>query len=197
MDILYYSNFCQHSKKVIDYIAKSGLIEKIHAICIDKRSTDHTGQVFVTLENGKKIMLPPNVHSVPVLLLGKQNYSAVLGNDILDYFKPQVNEETETAQQYNGEPIGVPLSQSSAGVAIISEKFTPYDLLPDDLSAKSMSQKRPMHNYVSADHHNYKIPTPPDTYRPDKVDSSVSIDTLTEQRNSDINAGKQANPFGF
>ena len=198
MDILYYSNLCQHSKAIVEYIAKRGLIEKIHAICIDKRSIDSTGQIFVTLENGKKIMLPPNVHSVPALLIVKQNYSTIFGKDIIEYFKPFVKEkEEEIEQTTGGEPVGVPLSQSSAGVAIMSEQYTLYDLSPDDLSAKSMSQKRPMYNYVSADHQNYKIPTPPDTYKPDKVDGSISIETLTQQRNSDLNANQPATPFGF
>lgn len=198
MDILYYSNLCKHSKPIIDYIAKHCLIEKIHAICIDKRSIDATGQVFVTLETGKKIMLPPNVHSVPALLIVKQNYSALFGKDILEYFKPFVKEaETVVQQMTGGEPVGVPLTQSSAGVAIMSEQYTLYDLSPDDLSAKSMSQKRPMYNYVSADHHNYKIPTPPDTYKPDKVDGSISVESLTEQRNSDLHSNKSATPFGF
>jgi len=29
MDILYYSNYCQNSKKVLQFITKNGLVEKI------------------------------------------------------------------------------------------------------------------------------------------------------------------------
>jgi glutaredoxin-related protein len=198
MDILYYSNHCPNSQKVIQYIAKFGLIDKINAICIDKRSVDNvSGQVFVQLENGKKIMLPPNVHSVPALLVVKNNYSAIFGQDIIRYFEPIAREKLEQAHQDNGEPIGMSLACSSAGVAIMSEQYTLYDLSPDDLSAKSRSEKRPMYNYVSASHQPYKIPTPPDTYRPDKIGESVSIETLTQKRNNDINTGGPATPFGF
>lgn len=198
MDILYYSNHCPNSQKVIQYIAKFGLIDKINAICIDKRSIDNvSGQVFVQMENGKKIMLPPNVHSVPSLLIVKNNYSCIFGQDIIKYFEPVAREKIEQAHHLNGEPIGVSLAQSSAGVAIISEQYTFYDLSPDDLSAKSRSEKRPMYNYVSATHEPYKIPTPPDTYRPDKIGESVSIETLTQKRNTDINPSGHATPFGF
>ena len=198
MDILYYSNHCPNSQKVIQYIAKFGLIDKINAICIDKRSIDNvSGQVFVQLENGKKIMLPPNVHSVPALLVVKNNYSAIFGQDIIRYFEPVARDKLEQAHQHNGEPIGMSLAPSSAGVAIMSEQYTLYDLSPDDLSAKSRSEKRPMYNYVSASHQPYKIPTPPDTYRPDKIGESVSIETLTQKRNNDINTGGPATPFGF
>jgi len=198
MDILYYSNHCKNSQKVIQFVAKFGLIDKINAICIDKRSIDNnTGQIFVQLENGKKIMLPPNVHSVPALLIVKNNYSAIFGQDVIKYFEPAAKERISEAHQMNGEPLGVSLAPSSSGVSIMSEQYTFYDLSPDDLSAKSRSEKRPMYNYVSASHQPYKIPTPPDTYRPDKIGESVSIETLTQKRNNDINPNTQATPFGF
>ena len=197
MDILYYSNDCPYSQKVIKYIAKNGLIDKINALCIDKRTIDKTtGQIFIRLENGKQVMLPPNIHGVPALLIVKNNYSSIFGQDIINYFEPHVKGKTEEAHQSNGEPIGVSLAPSSAGVAIMSEQYTMYDLSPDDLSAKSRSEKRPMYNYVSASHQPYKIPTPPDTYRPDKIGDSVSIETLTQKRNSDISTGPTT-PFGF
>lgn len=197
MDVLYYSNDCPNSQKVIKYIAKNSLIDKINAICIDKRTVDKiTGEIYVRLENGKLVMLPPNIHSVPALLMVKNNYSSIFGQDIINYFEPLVKEKTEEAYQYNGEPLGVSLAPSSAGVSIMSEQYTMYDLSPDDLSAKSRSEKRPMYNYVSATHQPYKIPTPPDTYRPDKIGESVSIETLTQKRNSDINTGPST-PFGF
>ena len=36
--ILYYSNFCEHSKKLLQTISKSDISKDIHFICIDKRS---------------------------------------------------------------------------------------------------------------------------------------------------------------
>lgn len=199
MDILYYSNHCPHSQKIIHFISRAGLIDKMNAICIDKRTVDpNSGQIYISLENGKKIMLPPNVQSVPALLIGKQNYRTVFGKDIMAYFEPLTKEKTNEAQQHQGEPIGISLAASSAGVAIHSEQYTLYDLSPDDLSAKSTSTKRPMYQYVSAQSHEpFQIPTPPDTYRPDKLDSSLTIETLEQKRNTEVSAGQQTTPFGF
>ena len=181
MDILYYSNHCPHSQKIIHFISRAGLIDKLNAICIDKRTVDpNSGQIYISLENGKKIMLPPNIQSVPALLIVKQNYRSLFGKDIMTYFEPLVKEKTTQAQQQQGEPIGISLAASSAGVAIHSEQYTLYDLSPDDLSAKSTSNKRPMYQYVSAQSHQpFQIPTPPDTYRPDKVLSLIHISEPT------------------
>jgi hypothetical protein len=199
MDILYYSNHCPHSQKIIHFISRAGLIDKLNAICIDKRTVDpNSGQIYISLENGKKIMLPPNIQSVPALLIVKQNYRSLFGKDIMTYFEPLVKEKTTQAQQQQGEPIGISLAASSAGVAIHSEQYTLYDLSPDDLSAKSTSNKRPMYQYVSAQSHQpFQIPTPPDTYRPDKVDSSLTVEALQQKRNTEVSSGTQATPFGF
>ena len=199
MDILYYSNHCPHSQKVIHFISRAGLIDSLNAICIDKRTVDpNTGQIFIQLENGKKIMLPPNIQSVPALLVVKDNYRALFGQNILAYFEPFVKEKTVKAHQMNGEPVGVSLAQSSAGVTIHSEQYTLYDLSPEDLSAKSTSEKRPMYQYVSAQsHQSFQIPTPPDTYRPDKVGSEVTLETIEKKRNSEVSGGGPATPFGF
>lgn len=200
MDILYYSNHCPHSQKVIHFISRqSGLLDKLNAICVDRRKVDpNTGQTSIQLENGKHILLPPNVHSVPCLLVVKNNYRALFGKDIISYFEPTVNEANSIAQKNNGEPIGTALVPSSAGVSIMSEQYTLYDLSPDDLSAKSQSTKRPMYNYVSATNHQpYSIPTPPDTYRPDKVDPSLTLESLEQKRNFEVSNGAPSTPFGF
>ena len=70
MDILYYSNYCKHSQSVIQTLVKSNLTDKISFICIDKRKRDETsGNIVIILENGDRVMMPPNIHSVPSLLL--------------------------------------------------------------------------------------------------------------------------------
>ena len=40
MDILYYSNYCTHSQKVLQTLVKGNLSDKVSFICIDKRQID-------------------------------------------------------------------------------------------------------------------------------------------------------------
>jgi hypothetical protein len=182
MDILYYSNYCKNSQKILQFFVKNDLTDQVNFICIDKRKQDPTtGQIHVFLDNGTQILLPPNVHSVPSLLLVKQSYSVMMGDAIMTKYQ----KKTENTMDGYGEPIGVSLDSVSIGT-ISSEQYTSYSASPEELSTKGNSQNRPLYNYVSANENGISIPTPPDTYRPDKVSQNVTIDTLQQKRNEDI-----------
>jgi hypothetical protein len=188
MDILYYSNYCKHSQRILQTLVKNNLGEKISFICIDKRSQDpKNGQTYIHLESGGKVIFPPNVHSVPTLLLIKDKYRAVLGDEILQHFHKDMKQMYSQAQPM-GEPSGFHISSFSGGNGITSEKFTNYNLSPDDLSAKSNSINRPLYNYVSVKDDTVFINTPPDNYTPDKVSSNVTVDKLQQQRMDELGA---------
>jgi hypothetical protein len=188
MDILYYSNYCVHSKKILQYLAKESLTNQLNCICIDKRTRDtKTGQIYIILENGKQLMMPPNVHSGPAMLLVKENFRVILGEEIIQYLQPKVKKQTAIATQNQGEPMGYMLNQSNNGMSIVSEQFTYYNMSPEELSAKGKGAGRQMYNYVSANDETYTIPTPPDNYRPDKLSGDVTLDSLQNQRNEEIN----------
>jgi len=187
MDILYYSNFCKHSQKLVQTLVKANMSDKISFICIDKRTKDpKTNQIYLILENGSKVIMPPNIHSVPALLLVNQKYRVVLGDEIMQHYHPQLKSKNERATNYNGEPMGFFLGSSSGGSNIMSEQYTLYNMTPEELSAKGKGGNRQMYNYVSAGDDIQFINTPADTYRPDKVSNSITIDTLQQQRMDEI-----------
>ena len=185
MDILYYSNYCTHSQNIIRYLAKNDLRNKISFICIDKRTRDPTNnQLYIILENGTRVILPPNIHSVPALLLVRENYRVVLGDDIMLYYEPYTEEQKTVATKQNGEPMAFSLNGASASVT--SEQFTLYNLTPEELSSKGVGGRRQMYNYVSASQDVLLIQTPPDNYRPDKVSNSITVETIQTQRNDEL-----------
>jgi hypothetical protein len=173
---------------VVKILSKEGFGDKISFICIDKRVRDpKTNQPFILLENGTKVMMPPNLHSVPALLLVKQNYRFLLGDDIIKHYHSDILTKKNNATNYNGEPAGFSLASFSGTAAtnnVVSEQYTMYNMTADELSAKGHSQNRPLYNYVSAADEILSINTPPDNYRPDKV--NVTIDTLQQQRMDEI-----------
>jgi hypothetical protein len=194
MDILYYSNFCKHSQKVIQFLVKAGFSEKLSFICIDKRVRDpKTNQIVIVMENGKQVMMPPNIHSVPALLVASKKYQLVLGDEIISHYQPSANEMMQTATQFNGEPQAFQLTPSNNGMSIVSEQYTFYSMTPEELSAKGKGGMRQMHNYVAATQDILTINTPPDTYRPDKIASGVTLDTLQQKRNEEVSQADRAN----
>jgi hypothetical protein len=194
MNILYYSNYCKHSKAILDYLVKNDLIESLNCICIDQRKVDQQqGQIHIMLENGNTVLLPPNVYSVPSLLLVKENYKCVVGNEIKNVYKAKVLENNDLAFQGNGEPLSFSLGSKD----IQSEQFTFYNSTTEDLSAKGSGGMRPLYHYVPADG-NMSIPTPPDTYKSNKVGNDVTVDTLQQKRSDEMNknmVGINQTPF--
>jgi len=183
MDILYYSQYCKHSQKILQFFTKNNLADQVNFICIDKRKQNpQTGQIFIILENGTQILLPPNIHSVPALLLVKQNYSVVLGDAIMERYKSKISSQNMEATMGQGEPVGYTLSSGY----VVSEQYTNYSLTPTELSAKGNGNGRSMFNYVAANTNGPSIQTPPDTYRPDKLSQDVTVDSLQQIRNEEI-----------
>ena len=191
MDILYYSNYCKHCQRLVQTLVKGNLSNKISFVCIDKRVRDpKNNQQYIVLENGSKVVMPPNIHSVPALLLIKQNYRLLMGDEIMQHLHPQIKQLNEVATNYNGEPISYTLGGSSGGSNIMSEQYTFYNMTPDELSAKGKGTNRQMYNYVSASDDIKLINTPPDNYRPDKLSNNVTIESLQQQRLNEIETNK-------
>ena len=193
MDTLYYSNYCKHSQRILQFLVKGNLVDKINFMCIDKREqNDKNNQIYIILEDGKRVVMPPNIQSVPSLLLVQQKYKVILGDDIIQYYQVSANTDTKKQQlMQQVEPIGTSLMQSSGGMNIISEQYTNYDLTPDELSAQGNSGRRQLYNYVSAYEEVHAIQTPPDTYQPDKIDKEVTVNTLQQRRTNEIGSNNQ------
>ena len=59
--ILYYSNYCENCKTLLQKISKSKVKEDMHFICIDKRVQKSNGATYIVLENTQEIILPPTI----------------------------------------------------------------------------------------------------------------------------------------
>jgi hypothetical protein len=197
MDVLYYSNNCKHSQKLLAHLAKIGVLEKYNFICIDRRSVDpNTRQVSITLDRGVKASLPPNVSRVPTLLLVNQKFTAIIGDEIYNYVNANVKKDqdpTNLAVENGGEPIGYILSPSSGGVNIISETYTMYNAPPEELSAKGTGGTRQMHNYVSVSRDHASIQTPQDQSSGKQTEFGSSKEPGQGQRGMFPNANPDPN----
>ena len=200
--ILYYSNFCEPSKKLLQTVSKIGVAKDIHFICIDKRVKDSNGKVFIVLQNEQKIIMPENVTRVPALLLLNQNYKVIYGDDIYKHLKPQTQQLVQQATKNNMEPNNFQDSFSSfsgfgggfGGGGIVSDNYSFLDQDDTDLSVKGNGGLRQMHNYVSLnDNGNLSMHLPQDDhdYKSDKLkEGEMSIEALQRKREQELSAFK-------
>jgi len=149
--ILYYSKYCEVSKKYLQMLSKSSSQQDIHFICIDKRVKESNNKTYIILENGQKIILPENVTRVPALLLLTKGYQVLYGEQILEYLKPKQEVEVRKATQNNMEPMAFSFGGGGGGAgfsSIVSDQYSFLDQAPEDLEAKGNGGMRQMHNYV-------------------------------------------------
>jgi hypothetical protein len=194
--ILYYSNFCQHSKSLLQTFGKSPLSKNVHFICIDKRVKDPSGKTHIVLENGQKIILPENVTKVPALLLLNDNYRVLYGESILQHFKPMQEVTIKQATFNNIEPMAFSFGGGGGGSAsgfgaVVSDQYSFLDMNDEDLSAKGNGGMRQMHNYVDLNYSD-KISTPTDdvNYKgSNKLPQDLTIEQLQQQRENELGKG--------
>ena len=146
--ILYYSKYCEVSKKYLQLLSKSEFQKDIHFICIDKRLKDTNNKTYIILENGQKIILPENVTKVPALLLLNQGYQVLYGEQILEHLKPKQRQEIKQATQNNMEPMAFSLGGGGSFGDVISDQYSFLDQGEEDLKTTGNGGMRQMHNYV-------------------------------------------------
>lgn len=183
--ILYYSNFCEHSKKLLQSLSKTQVSKEIHFICIDKRERDKSGKINIVLENGQKIVMPENVTKVPALLLLSQGYQVLYGDNIYNYMKPKQEVVTRQATNNNMEPMA--FSLGGGGFGIVSDNYSFLDMDSEELNTKGNGGMRQMHNYVPLNHSDI-ITTPKDDYdyKQDKISGDLTIEKLQQQREQEL-----------
>lgn len=193
--ILYYSNFCEKSKKILQTLAKSNIKEELHYLCIDKRVKGTTGSWYIVLENGEKIIMPPQVNRVPALLLMKQGHQVLYGDQILAHLQPRDTAINMVATNNNGEPSPFSLNDDCiGGYGVASDSFSYWDQSSEDLSAKGNGGMRQLYNYATIDS-DIRIDAPKEDYTPDKI-GSVSLENLQQKRNTDIQINMSAQAKG-
>lgn len=189
--ILYYSNYCENSKGLLQTISKWGNVQKeMHFINIDKRVKKSNGATYIVLENGQEILLPPTITKVPALLLLNQGHHVLFGKDIIKHLEPKQAVHQNVATKNNGEPLAFSIGGGGGGGAcfgVASDNYSFLDQDADSLAAKGDGGMRQQHHYATLDF-NGQIETPPDTYTPDTIgNGNVTMETMQQERNKDMN----------
>lgn len=151
--ILYYSNYCKSSSKVLQLLSKYDMRSQIHFICIDGR-VNKNGNTYAVLPNGQEMLIPNNMTAVPALIILNQQYKIIYGvNDIINFFQRGIEQQVNEATKNNNVPISTSVDDGYSafggfGTGIVSDHFSFLDQDDNELSAKGDGGLRQMHNYA-------------------------------------------------
>jgi hypothetical protein len=186
--ILYYSNYCEHSKKLLQTLSKVNVSNDIHFICVDKRTKDENGKMFIILESGQKIIMPENVNRVPALLLLTQGYQVLYGESILQHLKPQRETAIRKATQNNLEPLAFSFGNGGGGFGdIVSDNYSFLDQDSDSMLASGNGGTRQMHNYVDLNYSDNISAIEEQEYKnSNRISKDLTIEKLQQQREAEF-----------
>lgn len=205
--ILYYSNYCKSSSKVLQILSKYDMSNKVHFICIDGR-INKNGETYAVLQNGQEILIPKNITAVPALLLLNQQYLVIYGvSEILNYFQKGMDQQIREATKNNTVPMTKGQSQSQSqqqsqdrdydgfggfftSSGVVSDNFSFLDQDEVELTAKGNGGLRQMHHYAKPDDdilfggHDSNSTTSGNRMKDD--DASSLVNRYKEERDKDI-----------
>jgi hypothetical protein len=184
-NIIFYSNYCENSKKVLTELSKTQMKEELYYICIDKRTKHPNGAIYIILENGQEIMMPPAVTAVPCLLMINEGHKTIMGEEIIQYFQPKQDQLNNAATLNNGDPLAFSFGSLNTGVS--SDNYSFWDMSSDDLSAKGSGGLRQMYNYATPEYAN-EIDTPEDKAVANTIGKEgMTMDKIMAKRDEDVN----------
>lgn len=163
--ILYYSKYCENCKKLLKIMGRSSLSKEIHFLSIDKR-IKKKNKTYILLEDGKEILLPVIINKVPAVLLLHNGNKILFGDEILNFFRNQLDEEKRIAVKNTGEPSSFSFLGEMANT--MSDKYSYLDQSSDEMGVKGSGGLRQMHNFRKIDEF-VKIDTPPEDYIKEKM----------------------------
>jgi hypothetical protein len=176
---LYFSKYCKHSSKLLEDLNQLGMGKKFNYISIDKRVVKQN-VTYILNPDGTSFPLPPMINRVPVLLL-KPNHEILVGDQILEYVKPQIKNINEEKTMLFNEPNPY-MFKGAGGIGVVSDEFSFLDSSVSELSAQGNGGMRQMYNYVALDSKpdSMSIPT---QFDPDKQPKlSMTLEQLENQR---------------
>ena len=184
--IFYYSTFCKNCDKIIQILSRSSIKNNIHFISIDKRVVNNDGKITIILDNGDNVLLPESVKKVPAMLLLHNGNRILFGDEIINFFRDDIDRERKNSTNNNGEPLAYSFT-GEMGTSM-SDNYSYLDQSSDELGVKGTGGLRQMHSFVTLQD-KIMIDTPPEDYVKEKLDENA-LKQYQESRNSVVQPAK-------
>ena len=133
------------------------------------------------MDNGKELLMPNTLTKVPgLLLLNRRSNQILYGDGIMNFLRPQMNNERGINRNNPRQTIEQNTFSFSEGTAM-SDHFSYLDQNSNSLAAKrDDGGLRQMHNF-SGLNDTHTIRTPPEDYVSEKLEN-INFDDLQERK---------------
>jgi hypothetical protein len=180
--IIYYSKYCEHSNKLLKILSKTdGIKDKIHFLPIDRRKVKGDDRTYVVLDNGQEILMPDVIKQVPALLLLHYGNRTLFGEEIVKFYRPQIDKERKKATNNNGEPTSFSMNENGT---LMSDNYSYLDQSSDEMGVKGDGGLRQMHSFTKITEC-HTIDTPPEDYVKERMGENA-LKEYQENRNKNI-----------
>jgi len=182
--VLYYSKYCDNCKKLIHKVGRDKIKNDIHFLCIDKRKKIEN-KTYIVLNDGKELLMPPEIQEVPAFLLLNRGNRIIYGNEINSLIDPMLENSKRKDTRNNMEPLAFSLYEMGT---CLSDNYSYLDQNPDDLSTKGSGGLRQMHSFANCDYKD-EIETPPENFSSNKIKStnvSKLLSKMQEERSKEF-----------
>ena len=179
--ILFYSNFCKHCCELLLQIKKTTITNDINFICIDNRISEN-GSNYSLLSNGKKILIPDSIQSVPSMILINYGNKIIKGPEIINFLNEYIIKSISMTTNGNMEPDSYSMSEMGG----LSDPYSYLEISSDEMLAKGSGGLKITHDYSLVDSFS-SIETPPESsQKNDYKLSSIDIDSIEKNREQEI-----------
>ena len=137
--VLFYSNHCEHSRKILRVLSQSAVSREISFVCIDSRVT-RDGTTYAVIESGKEVPLPSVLSEVPSLLMLEKGNSLVVGDKIMGF----ISRDNKSVQA-----VSDPAAFSFSEMAGLSDGYAYLDVGAEEMLAQGNGGNRIMHSFVA------------------------------------------------
>tara|TARA_Y100000389_G_scaffold86536_1_gene83213 strand:- start:737 stop:1405 length:669 start_codon:yes stop_codon:yes gene_type:complete len=153
VSLLFYSNYCQHCKQIVNEINKTPLRTSIRYVCIDTQAV--------------RAKLPEYISSVPALVVGETN-QIYIGNQILGWLQmvPLIKKSNNNPQKAPASVQNIPTKKENSGPGEPNAWHTNemnafsdmYSFIDADTSAEGNGGLTMVHNFETLSGNGANIP---------------------------------------
>lgn len=174
--VLFYSNRCEHSRKVLATVSRLSAAEETSFVCIDAREI-RNGKQCAILTDGKAVPLPDSLVNVPSLLMLEKSNTMIVGEAVVEHFEREYAPTIAASQD--------PAAFSFSEMAGLSDGYAYLDLSAEEMLAQGTGGQRIMHSFSALQQHQ-SITTPQQVDDSAPKVGSVNMEDLLARRASEV-----------